>query len=341
MKKNLLTGLALLAALVVSEQAAAQTQAFALWPMRANNQDSAAVRSAGITVGTPTLKRFVISNGQAPSSSVNATPAYSTKSGQAFAPKVDGSGWGTSASPPGPGGTNSKRLFYEQFTITAAGGAVRADSIILKSSFVLTSSSTTLSVAYSKSNFVSDSTAITGGKGPAGAVGGGFAATNTQPADGPAPIALTQVDGTAGNIFTYRLALADANGVTLTAGQTLTIRMYFSCSSTGIGRYALLKDVLIKSRQPVVTSSRQVGKATSGLVVYPNPAQQNATVAHDAAKAGAKVAVYSATGRLVSTSVPQLGSVATPVDMSTLANGIYLVEYSDAQQRITSKLVKQ
>ncbi|MBD0289058.1 MAG: T9SS type A sorting domain-containing protein, partial [Flavisolibacter sp.] len=36
------------------------------------------------------------------------------------------------------------------------------------------------------------------------------------------------------------------NGVTLAAGRTLTIRLYFSSGSTSAGRYAMLKDMVVK-----------------------------------------------------------------------------------------------
>ena len=51
---------------------------------------------------------------------------------------------------------------------------------------------------------------------------------------------------TAGTTVNYRLALNGATGVTLTAGQTLTVRLYFSCGSGSAGRYGKLKDVFFK-----------------------------------------------------------------------------------------------
>jgi len=50
------------------------------WPLTANNADSAAVRSAGVTPTTPTLKNLYLSNG----TTVPAIPAYSPTYGQAF-----------------------------------------------------------------------------------------------------------------------------------------------------------------------------------------------------------------------------------------------------------------
>lgn len=335
---------AVVSGLCFGTQAHAQTPTpvYKLWSLRVNAQDSAAVRSANVTGSAATLRRFVVSDNQPIQDGATlraAVPPYSAKFGQAFAPLPNGSGWGTAAG--GPGGT-VRRTFYEQFTVTAAAGAtVRVDSLIATSSFMLTSSGANLAVAYSRSNFASDSTVITGGKGPLGPVGGGFPATATLPADGPAPIPLTQVNTTTGNVSTYRLALAGGSGVTINAGQTLTIRMYFSCSSTGVARYALLKDVLVKSLQPVVASSKGSTKAVAGLEVFPNPAQDKFVVNHASLRNEARINVYSVTGQQVASFVAKPNTNQTTVSVAGLAQGVYVVEYASDNARITSRLIKE
>jgi hypothetical protein len=202
------------------------------WPMSTNNLDSAAVRSSGVTPSTPTFNNLYLST--------NPTyPAYSASRGQAFGASADGTGmWSTAAG--GPGG-NLNRTFYEQFTVTAiAGKTVRVDSIILSTAFLLTTSNIKLAVVYSKSGFVSDSADVTGGVGPGGTLAGtanGAFAT---------PIILTRNDnGPTNPGDTYRLALMGASGITIGEGETVSIRLYYSCGSTGVPRFAFLKDVIV------------------------------------------------------------------------------------------------
>ncbi|OON69822.1 hypothetical protein B0919_07810 [Hymenobacter sp. CRA2] len=335
---------ALLSGLGTQAVAQTATPVYQFWSLRVNNQDSSAVRSSNVSATTPTLKRLVVSNNQSINdngTTRNPVPTYSSKYGMAFAPAADGSGWNSSLN--GPGGTVNRR-FYVQFNVTpTTGSTVRVDSLIANTMFLLTSSNTFLAVAYSKSGFVSDSTTITGGKSPSGnTVGGGFPATATLPADGPAPIALSQVNTTTGNIATYRLALNNAAGVTVTAPQTLSIRLYYSCSANAANasRYALLKDVLVKSTQRLVTGTK-VPKATAGLAVYPNPVQDKLTVNHEATRTAARINVYAATGQKVASFVTRPNTTETPISTAELAKGIYLVEYASDNARVTSRLVKE
>lgn len=201
------------------------------WPLVVDNTDDVAVRSANVTASTPTFSKLYVSNG----TTLPAVTAYSATRGQAFGATVNGDGsWGTAAG--GPGG-NLNRTFYEQFTVTATGAAIRIDSLILTSAFYNTSSNTKLGIVYSKTGFNTDdsTTNIISGIDQAGASVTGTFAT---------PIALA--NQTAGPTNSYRLTLGGMGGDTLYAGETITIRMYFSCGSTSTGRYAMLKNVIVK-----------------------------------------------------------------------------------------------
>lgn len=196
------------------------------WPLTQNNQDSAAIRSVAVTANVPTFSRLTVSDG----TTVPAVPAYSPTHGQGFAATATGL-WTTASG--GPGG-NLSRLHYEEFKVTAASGySVRVDSILLASSFYNTSSNTKLAVVYSFSGFASDSTEIPGST---------FAS----------PILL--INETSATTSAKALALNGATGVTIAAGQTLSIRLYFSCGSTSTGRYGKLKDVKIKGQATVVVT---------------------------------------------------------------------------------------
>lgn len=315
----------LLAAGSLSTAALAQTATpvYKHWPMRANNQDSAAVRSANVTGGATTFRKFVVGDG-------SVIPAYSTLYGQSFGVNAAGGNWSTSA-----GGTGGiiRRGFYEQFTVTTTAGATgRADSVIVTAGFYASQSGTLLAAAYSLSNFAADSAEVTGGRGP----GGVFASPTT---GGPTnPIALTQVAVNTPNSSIYRLALNGATGVTLTAGQTLTVRLYVSCSSSSAGRYALLKNVIIKGRQTLATKA---AVSRQPLTAYPNPFGQAITVAHEAAPQAATVQVYSLTGQHLSTTAVRPGTRSTTLELPNLPAGLYQVEYRTATERHVAKLAKQ
>lgn len=208
------------------------------FPMTTNNAEDAAARATGVSTSNPTLSRLTTSTGATPA-------AYSTLYGQALCPIGTTNGlWSLSTANGGTSdGTagNLSRTHFEQFTITAASGySVRVDSLTLSSAFYNTSSSTKLAAVYSRSGFATDSTDVTGGI--LGATGA--ALTTGQTGAFATPILLT--NQTAATTVNYRLALNNATGITLAAGQTLTIRIYFCCSSTGVPRMAMVKDVFLK-----------------------------------------------------------------------------------------------
>ncbi|MBF9221812.1 pectinesterase family protein [Hymenobacter ruricola] len=295
------------------------------WSLKVSDQDSAAIRAAGTPASAPTFRRFVLSNG----TTATAYPARSTRYGQAFAPTADGL-WGTAAPTNGPGSSVSRR-HYEQFTITAPPTAgVRVDSVLLWSAFYNTTGK--LAVAYSKSNFVSDSTDVTGGRGPAGVLPGtanGAFAT---------PIALANQNTSPNQ--TYRFALNNASGTTLSPGQTLTVRLYFACASSSSGRYALLKDVVLKGQSGLISASRAARNGMS-LSVYPNPTAGKATVELAGFRQAATLTVLNALGQVVQQQ--PLAGTGAPVllDVSHLAKGVYLLRVANADATLTQRLVRE
>ena len=341
MKNNLLSALLLLTGLGIAETAAAQTQVFVQWPLKRNAADSTAVRSTGVTPGTPVFKRYVISNGQVPTGAAAFAP-YSS-AGQAFGVNADGSGWSSTAPSTGPGGA-PKRTYYEQFAFTAT-AAVQVDSLIF-SAAVASSANGKVAAVYSRSNFVTDSADVTGGKGPTGVLASTANATFGVSSTGGG--VNTAVNGallpqyTAGapsSTTTFRLALNGATGLAIPSGQTLTVRIYCGVASTGIGRYVLLRNVTLKSRQ-VALATRSSLVATN-VAAYPNPTQNRLTVPHLAASRDARVTVFNTTGAQVATFATQLGTTETAVDLGALAKGLYLVEYADGAQRSSARIVKE
>ena len=210
------------------------------WPMTANNMDSAAARALGVSTTIPTFNKLFLSNGIA----VPVVPAYSSIHGQAFGATANGDGTWTTTSG-GPGG-NLNRTYYEQFVIKASSThSLRIDSLILSSSFHNTSSNTKLAVVYSKRGFTTaDTVNVTSGVGPDGnslspSANGAFTT----------PVLLTNETG--GTTVTYRFAISVDSLRNLASGDSLTVRLYYSCGSGSAGRYAKLKNVIFKGLSTV------------------------------------------------------------------------------------------
>jgi hypothetical protein len=356
MKTSLLTAL-LLGGIVLTETAAAQTAGFVQWPLTANANDNAAVRSANVTPGTPVFRKLVLSNGLLPTGTNNQAFAAYSSAGQAFAPVADGGGWSTTVSStyPNPGtGGSPRRVFYEQFSLTATGAPVRIDSAVFNIN-IFNSAAGKVAVAWSRSNFTTDSSSVSGGKGPAinngtnvrtggvldptenGTFGVGTSGSPGNIANNAAVLPQTSTNApTVPDRFSF--ALNGATGVTLTAGQTLTVRIYPAVGSSSGGRYVLLRNVILKSLQ-VALAARQA--VQTNLAVYPNPAQNQLNVPHTASSRDARVTVFSTTGAKVATFAAQPGTTETAVDLSSLSKGLYLVEYADGLQRSSARIVKE
>ncbi len=201
------------------------------WPLTINNTDSAAVRSASLTASTSTLNNLFVSNNTQPAAT--PIPPYSGQYGQALGATNQGV-WTA------VGGT-LKRDYYQQFTVTAAAGySVRIDSVTLLSDFYLTTSGIKMAAVYSKNGFGSpaDSTEFSDGIGPTGA-------SLVLSASGNFTKSFPLLRNDAGPINYYSLALNGVTGVSLNAGEILSIRLYWACGSTGVPRFNFLKNVKI------------------------------------------------------------------------------------------------
>ncbi|GAB3876535.1 hypothetical protein GCM10028824_34250 [Hymenobacter segetis] len=358
MKKNLRFPLLMAGFLGLAGTASAQTAGFVKWPLMTNTADNAAVRSANVTPGTPVLRRLVLSNNQLPTGTGNQAFAPYSSAGQAIAPVADGGGWSTTVSTtyPNPGtGGSPRRRFYQQFSVGATGAAVRFDSVVFNAN-VFNSAAGKVAVAWSLTNFVSDSASVTGGKGPAinnstnTRAGGPLLATENGSfgvgtSGNPGEIAnnsaiLPSTSGTTTSVpDLYTFALAAATGVTVPAGQTLTVRIYPAVGSSSGGRYFLMRNVTLKSRQAALAT--RAGLATTNLAAYPNPVQNRLSVPHTAASRDARVTVFSTTGARVASFSAQPGTTETAVDLSNLSRGLYLVEYADGGLRSSARIIKE
>jgi pectin methylesterase-like acyl-CoA thioesterase len=301
--------------------AAPQSDPLIWWPLTRNAQDSTAIRSPRLTATVPTLKALYLSNG----TTLSTTPAYSTRFGQALGASGNGDGTWTAV-----GGT-LKRNYYEQFTVTASGGAVRLDSLLLSSAFYNTSSTTRLAVVYSKSGFVADSSDVSGGVGPG--------LSSTAYGSFVAPIALPNQPNGPTNV--YRLVLNGSSGLTLAAGQTLTLRLYWACGSTGTPRYALLKNVVVKGAAQVITATASAQAADMQL--YPNPTPDGRlTLALRNYREPAQLSILNALGQRVASATVPAGAASQVLDLSGLAPGVYTVQARTASgEPMVRRLVRQ
>ena len=233
------------------------------WPLRVSSADSAQARNSRLAATAPTLKRLYLSNG----TTLPAVPAYSNQYGQAFGPSANGDGTWTVV-----GGTLN-RLYYEQFTLALApNSSGRVDSLLFNAAFNNTSSNTKMAVVYSLNGFTTpaDSTEVTGVTGPGGAQALAASGTFTK--------SFPLLNQTAGPTALYRVALSGptlanpSGGVALLGGQTLTVRLYFACGSTGTPRYAMLKSVRFKGAAQIGLATTPAQALAAQVQLYPNPA---------------------------------------------------------------------
>ena len=300
--------------------AAPQSDPLIWWPLTRNAQDSSAIRSVRLVATAPTLRRLYLST----DTSV-PVPAYSTKYGQAVGPSVNGNGTWTLV------GGNLNRGYYEQFTVTATGGTVRLDSLLLSSAFYNTSSNTKLAVVYSKSGFVADSSDVSGGTGPG--------VTNAAYGAFGAPIALPNQPNGPSNV--YRLVLNGSTGVVLAAGQTLTLRLYWACGSTGTPRYAMLKNVVVKGAAQIITATANAQAAD--IQLYPNPTPDGRlTLVLRNYREPAQLNICNALGQRVAQATVPAGAASQVLDLSALAPGVYTVQARTASgEPVVRRLVRQ
>ena len=282
------------------------------WTFAQNRQDSAAVRSAAVTASTSAFNKFVVTDGV----TVAGILPYSLTRGQVFAATADGL-WTTASG--GPGG-NVNRTNYQQFTITASSGyTTRVDSILFNTTFYGSNSNIKLAVVYSRSGFTTDSTDVVGYE------------FSTQPAitqDNNGPSAL------------YRMPLNGSTGVTLLEGQTLTIRLYYSCGSTSTGRYAQLKDVIVKGipTQNVPTSVID-NIAARGFALYPNPAANTVYIKHPGSGNNTSIALYSMLGVKIAEWKATPNTTSTSVDVQSLPQGQYFIHYNSGKESVVLKCI--
>ncbi|MGY3087986.1 hypothetical protein ACVWYF_001019 [Hymenobacter sp. UYAg731] len=298
--------------------ARAQSQVLAQWALTSSNAPTYVTPTAGITAGAATLKRL---------NTASSTSPYSTTNGQSFAPDATGL-WTSGAG--GPGGTLNRK-YYEQFTVAANTGTavVRLDSLILTSAFNNSTSNTKVAVVYSKTGFTTnDSTEISGGttnNGTALTVPGSGVGNFTK-----SFALLKNSAGPTNPIDNYRLALNGGTGVTLAAGQTLSIRLYYACGSSSSAIYAMLKNVTAKGQAltvgTVATTTAQISFNTPAAGGYTyaistSPAGGIATQTTAPAVGNNYVATYTISGLTAGTAytatVAGAGATATTITSPT------------------------
>ncbi|MGI4870942.1 MAG: T9SS type A sorting domain-containing protein [Janthinobacterium lividum] len=339
MKKQLLSVLLLAGGAVAGSvtTAQAQTPVFVQWTLKRGATDSVQARqpSTGITPAAATFKKFVLSNGLAGTTTAAFAPYSSI--GQAFGTAATGAGGSTAIT------TGPRRGFFEQFGITNSGtAALRVDSLLFTAS-TANSANGRVALSYSFSNFTTDSVDFVGGKGPTGvlpALNNGTFGTVAIDKPSTTPIILPQyVAGSANSASTFRMGfVSTATGISVPAGGTLNVRLYFRVGSDTEGRYFILRNVTLKSTQAVALASRSA--LATDLNAYPNPTQNRLSVPHAAASSAAQLVLYSTTGGRVLTQPVATGSLETAVELGSLAKGLYLMEYIDGGQRHTTRVEK-
>lgn len=166
-------------------------------------------------------------------------------------------------------------------------------------------------------------------------------------AAGSGGIQLTWMVGTESNVNRYEVERS-SNGKTFTkigsvlAANLVTYKYLDKVYSTGSNYYRLKtvdNDGTFKYSKTVLY---KVGKNGIALRAYPVPAENETVLQHDASKGKDLIRLLSADGQVVRVIKPQAGSVETPVNLSAVRPGLYIVQYiSEDGETETTRLVKQ
>ncbi|UOG74618.1 T9SS type A sorting domain-containing protein [Hymenobacter tibetensis] len=109
----------------------------------------------------------------------------------------------------------------------------------------------------------------------------------------------------------------------------------------GATGYTMLENYLNGLTATVLALPAASDASTEVLQAYPNPSQNQLTLAHPAAHRGAHLAVYSFDGRQVLHLPVSAGTRKTYMQTAALVRGNYLVLYTDGQQRLLVKFSKE
>ena len=211
------------------------------YPHNINALDSVPFRDAGVVAGTSLLKNLTLSNG----TTAPGVNAYSTILGESFSPAADGSGTWTIAA--GGFGNNLNRTSYKQIVIKAnANYSVRVDSVVMNTSLYAAATGK-VAVAFSRSGFTTDSSDVTGGASL------GVSLLSTANGAFNTPVILG--NESASTAIPYEFALNGATGITLAAGDSLTVRFYYSTGSGSPGRYAKVRELYFKGFSTATVTS--------------------------------------------------------------------------------------
>jgi hypothetical protein len=112
-------------------------------------------------------------------------------------------------------------------------------------------------------------------------------------------------------------------------------------NTRGTSGYTMLENYLNGLIATVLAKSAAVDAPVAAIQAYPNPAQNQLTVAHPVASRGAEVQLYSLLGQLLTKVVVTPGSLETRLPVTRLAPGTYLVRYSDAATQLTTRFARQ
>jgi len=220
-----------------------------VWPLTSGNASSFAI--TGVTATTPTLSNLFL--GGTYSSTVLGP--YTNNFGQTlYSGSTSGAGNAYNDVAHGGNAGNLSHIYYEQFTITAAAGyTMRVDSLVTNTGFYNTSSGITMMAVYSKTNFVSDSSNV---------YGYGFATSGSAP---NIDFTLANLTTTDSNNYARFALVGGGSGVTLNSGNSVTIRIYYTCSSTGTPRLFELRNLVLKGIAPSVYTANYYCAATGNL----------------------------------------------------------------------------
>ena len=90
-----------------------------------------------------------------------------------------------------------------------------------------------------------------------------------------------------------------------------------------------------------VTDSKPTGAIAEPLRLFPNPAAGQFTVEHPRSGTGARLTLHNLLGQQVTTMQAVADDTTTPMSLGSLAQGSYLLVYTDTDVSLTARCTRE
>ncbi|WP_256011243.1 T9SS type A sorting domain-containing protein [Desertivirga xinjiangensis] len=109
----------------------------------------------------------------------------------------------------------------------------------------------------------------------------------------------------------------------------------------GTGDTCFSDVVMASNFQRTALSQQPDRPKREGLLIYPNPAEQQVNIRHSKAEPDASITIYNAEGRKLSRIPVQKDAQQSTITIADYPSGIYIVEFRNLSGKLTTRFIKQ